>query len=198
MSMSAILIISLAAGVVLVVGGGLMMYMANLVKNAYEIKVQINADMDERINAISDDMDKKSKWIKQELVDELDKIKASLSQSNARTLQEMAEPLSKRIEAVEQILKKERTDLTKAIEDTRQGNTGLDAKLVQFRKDLRRIEEKLGLDPTSASLGPPPKATPPDQPEGTAPAGAAAPAAADKPKAPPTSQKVASILPDLS
>ncbi len=196
MSMSAILIISLAAGVVLVVGGGLMMYMANLVRNAYEIKVQINSDLDERLKIISDDLDKKSLWIKQELTEELEKIKLGLSQSNARSLQEMAEPLSRRIAALEDILKKDRTDWSKAVDDTRQGNTSLDAKLVQFRKDMRRIEEKLGIEPTSATLGPPPKPATAEQPAAgteTAPA-----ATGEKPKpSPPLVQKVGSILPDL-
>jgi len=198
MSMSAVLIVSLAAGVVLVVGGGLMMYMSNLVSNAYELKVQINSDMEERLKAISEDMDKKSKWIKQELVDELDKIKATLTQSNARTLQEMSDPLSRRIEALEQVLKKERTDWSKAIDDTRQGSTSLDAKLIQYRKDLRRIEEKLGLEPTSASGVTPPKPASPEQPANGTAAAAAAPAGESPKPAPSATQKVSSILPDLA
>ena len=197
MSMSAVLIISLAAGVVLVVGGGLMMYMSNLVRNAYEIKVQINADMEARLKAIAEDMDKKSKWIKRDLVDELDKIKTSLTQSNARTIQELVDPLVKRVDALEQVLKKERTDWSKAVEDTRLGSTNLDSKLAQFRKDLRRIEDKLGLDPSSATLGPPPK---PAQTTDQAPAASAAPTAAQapKPQPPPApNHTVSSILPDL-
>jgi len=206
MSMSSILIISLAAGVVLVVGGGLMMYMANLVRNAYEIKVQINSDMDERIKAISDDMDKRSKWIKRDMVDELDKIKTSLMQSNARSIQDMAEPLAKRIEALEQIIKSERKDWSKAVEETKQGSTSLDTKIAQFRKDLRRIEDKLGLDPSSATPGPPPKTSeqPAQAPGSPAPAAAAsatagttAQAAAPAPKPPAEGQKVASILREL-
>ena len=61
MSMSTVLIISLAAGVILVVGGGLMMYMAQLVKNAYELKVQINAEVDERLTKTAEDLDKNSR-----------------------------------------------------------------------------------------------------------------------------------------
>jgi len=201
MSMSAVLIVSLAAGVVLVVGGGLMMYMANLVRNAYEIKVQINADVDERLKAISDDLDKRSKWIKRDLVEELDKIKTSLTQSNTRTIHEMAEPLAKRIESLETVLKSERTDWSKAIDETRKGSTSLDAKIAQFRKDLRRIEDKLGLTPSSATSGPPAKPAPSEATEqpptepGQAAATSAQPA---KPQPPPPTQQVSSILPDLS
>ena len=158
-----------------------MMYMANLVRNAYEIKVQINADMDERLKAISDDLDKRSKWIKRDMVEEMDKVKTSLTQSNARIIQDMVDPLGKRIEALEQIIKSERKDWSKAVEETKLGSTSLDAKVAQFRKDLRRIEDKLGLDPSSATPGPPPKPT--DQPAATV-SGAATPAAGTTTQAP--------------
>ena len=58
MGISALLVLGLAAGVVLVVGGGLMMYMSNLVRSAYEIKVQINNDVDERLGKMAEDLDK--------------------------------------------------------------------------------------------------------------------------------------------
>ena len=190
MSMSAVLLVSLAAAVVLVVGGGLMMYMANLVRNAYELKVQINADVDERIKAISDDVEKRSKWIKRELIEELEKIKTGMMQANVRNIQEMADPVLKRIEALETVLKKERTDWSTAVDETRQGGSHLEAKVAQLRKDLRRVEDKVGLEPSSASGALPPKAAP-----GT-PGTPAAPPAAPKPQSG-NQQEVAAVLPDL-
>ena len=196
MSMSAVLIISLAAGVVLVVGGGLLMYMANLVKNAYEIKVQINADMDERLKAIADDLDKKSKWIKRDLIEELDKMKTSLISDNHRRLTELIEPFGKRLEAIEQRLAAERGDWSKAVDDTRVSSTALDAKIAQMRKDLRRVEEKIGLDPSSGT----PQAASAAKPgeSQTAANGAPKPAAPPKPPEPPKGpQSVTSILQEL-
>lgn len=188
MSMSAVLLISLAAAVVLVVGGGLMMYMSNLVRNAYELKVQINSDMEQQIKTVSDDIEKRSKWIKRDLIEELEKFKAAQIQSSARTIQDAIDPLSRRIDALEQVLKKERTEWSNAVNETRSGNTGLEARISQLRKDLRRVEDKLGLDPSSASANLPPK------PNATTEA-ASQPSA--KPPAPTGPREVGAVLPDL-
>lgn len=208
MSMSSVLIISLAAGVVLVVGGGLLMYMANLVKNAYEIKVQINADMDERLKAIGEDLDKKSKWIKRDLIEELDKMKTSLISDNNRRLQELVEPFSKRLESIEQKLQMERGDWSKAVDDTKVGGQALDAKLNQLRKDLRRVEIKVGLEPSSGTPSPgmpsagaptPPKLGETNSPMTGAPSAASkgTPPVPPKPETPKGPQSVTSILPEL-
>ena len=188
MSMYAVLLISLAAAVVLVVGGGLMMYMSNLVRNAYELKVQINSDMEQQIKVVSEDIEKRSKWIKRDLIEELEKFKAAQIQSNARTMQDMVDPLSRRIDALEQTIKTERTDWSSAVNETRTGNTGLETKITQLRKDLRRIEEKLGMDPSSASGSLPPKPGIPND----------ATATAAKPPIPSGPREVGSVLPDLS
>lgn len=202
MSMSSVLIISLAAGVILVVGGGLLMYMANLVKNAYEIKVQINADLEERLKSISDDLDKKSKWIKRDMLEEFEKTRSSLITDNTRRLQELIEPFGKRLEAIEQRLQIERTDWSKAVDDTKVSGVALDAKISQIRKDIRRVEEKLGLEPSSPT--PARAAAPagaPGQPAAPAQAGAPKPQPAaqpaPKPEAPKGPQSVTSILQEL-
>ena len=189
MSMSAVLIVSLAAAVVLVVGGGLMMYMSNLVRNAYELKVQINSDLEERFKAIIEDVEKRTKWIKRDMVEELEKIKSTLHQSNSRTIQELADPLSKRLEAMEQTMKKEHSDWVAALEGMTQTLTHVDSKASQIRRDLRRAEDKLGLEPSSASGGLPPK--PGD------PAAAKASAAPPPPPPPGAASDVLSTLPNL-
>ena len=155
--MSAVLIVSLAAAVVLVVGGGLMMYMSNLVRNAYELKVQINSDLEERFKAIVEDVEKRTKWIKRDMVDELEKIKSTLQQANNRTIQELAEPLYKRLDAVEQNIQKQNSDWAKALEEMTQTLSHVDNKASQIRRDLRRTEDKLGLEPSSAAGTLPPK-----------------------------------------
>ena len=188
MSMSAILLISLAAAVVLVVGGGLMMYMSNLVRNAYDLKVQINSDMESLFKIVSDDVEKRAKWVKRDLIEEIDKIRANLVQTNAHAMQEMADPLLRRVDAMDLAMKKERADMVAALEESRQQIAGLESKIAQLRKDLRRFEDKAGLDPTSASGNLPPKAANSD--------GAPQPQtqAAPPPNKP---REVAHVLPDL-
>lgn len=147
MSMTSVLIVAFAAGIVLVVGGGLVMYMAGLVKNAYELKVQISSDIDERLGKMSEDLDKKSRWIKRDLLEEIEKIKVALQTDNARKFHELGEPVLKRIEELDQIVRKERGEWVKAIESDRENLTKLDGKIGGLRRDIKRLEQLAGLAP---------------------------------------------------
>lgn len=129
MGFSTVIIISLAAGVILIVGGGLMMYMANLVKSAYEIKVQINTDVDDRLTKMGEDLDKKSRWIKRDLLEEIDKIKTALQTDNARKIEELTAPLLARLEGFDTLLRNEHNEWVKAIEADRAAIAALDSRL---------------------------------------------------------------------
>lgn len=175
MGFSTVLIISLAAGVILIVGGGLMMYMANLVKSAYEIKVQINTDVEERLTKMGEDLDKKSRWIKRDLLEEIEKIKAALQTDNARKIEEMTGPLLAKIEGFEVLLRNERVEWVKAVETDRAAIANLDAR---FKTAAKKKPE----DPTKATEPPPTPAPLGD----TAPAPAAGHGAPAPAKAEPT------------
>ena len=164
MGFSTVLIISLAAGVILIVGGGLMMYMANLVKSAYEIKVQINTDVEDRLTKMGEDLDKKSRWIKRDLLEEIEKIKTALQTDNARKIEEMTGPLIARIEGFEALLRNERAEWVKAIETDRAAIAALDARL--------KVAPKKKEEPAKpADLSAPPDGTAP-RTEPAAPAAA--------------------------
>ena len=200
MGISSILIISLAAGVVLVVGGGAMMYMANLVRSAYEIKVQINTDVDERLSKMGDDLDKKSRWIKRDLIEEIDKIGVALTSENTKKFQELSDPLIKRLDALEQMLRAERGEWVKAVEADRHTLGEADGRVKAMRRDLKRIEDRLGLV-SSGEPAPAPDlgaAAPAAKPAGDTPAdSAAAPPAAKPPPRPAGPVSVSSILQEL-
>ena len=154
MSMTTVLIISLAAGVILVVGGGLVMYMAQLVKNAYELKIQINSEVDERLTKMTEDLDKKSRWIKRDLIEEIEKIKISMETSNAQKFAELTEPFNKRLEAMEEMLRKDRVDWTKALNEDREVIKALDARFGAIRREFKQAAEggNPSLDAAMASL----------------------------------------------
>jgi hypothetical protein len=193
MGFSTVLIISLAAGVILVVGGGLMMYMANLVKSAYEIKVQINSEVEERLSKMGEDLDKKSKWIKRDLLEDIDRVKTNLFTENSSKLNDMTAPLLGRVEALEQGLKAERAEWQKAVDADRATIAALEARLrrgggggeaaaaVQAARDAKDAK-----DGEPGSSAPPP-----------APGGPAAPAKPATPAKPQSGQKPASWLPEL-
>ncbi|OAN66991.1 hypothetical protein [Magnetospirillum moscoviense] len=195
MGFSTVLIISLAAGVILVVGGGLMMYMANLVRSAYEIKVQINSEVEERLSKMGEDLDKKSKWIKRDLLEDIDRVKTNLFTENSSKLNDITAPLLGRIEALEQGLKAERAEWQKAVEADRATIAALEARLrrgggggeaaaaVQAARDAKDAKEgEAGSPAPSAAPAP------------GAPPTAAKPAAPTKPQ---SGQKPASWLPEL-
>jgi hypothetical protein len=173
MGFSTVLIISLAAGVILIVGGGLMMYMANLVKSAYEIKVQMSAEVEDKLTKMGEDLDKKSKWIKRDLIEEIEKIKTALETDNVRKLSDLSAALSARVEGFEALLRAERTEWVKAVESDRRDIVGLDMRLKAMgsRPIAKKPEEAPKLaEPTADG-----------QPAEGAPAPAAAPAAAAPP-----------------
>ncbi|MCR6630843.1 MAG: hypothetical protein NVV74_12790 [Magnetospirillum sp.] len=180
MGFSTVLIISLAAGVILIVGGGLMMYMANLVKSAYDIKVQINTDVEDRLTKMGEDLDKKSRWIKRDLLEEIEKIKVAMQTENARKLEELCGSLVAKVDGFEALLRNERVEWVKAIEADRAAIAGVDARIKAQAK--KKPEEALKLPepaPVIAAEGEaagepsPPTAAPsaPPRPAGPTPVG---------------------------
>jgi hypothetical protein len=166
MSFSTVLIISLAAGVILIVGGGLMMYMANLVKSAYEIKVQINSEVEERLTKMGDELEKKSRWIKRDLLEEIEKIKTNMQTEAAAKVDELTKPMTARLDALEAAVHAERADWMKAVDSDRAAILNLENRFRGVGKAAKKAES-----PTA------------DAEAGGEPA-AAAPAAGKAPSAP--------------
>lgn len=151
MGFSTVLIISLAAGVILIVGGGVMMYMANLVKSAYEIKVQITAEVDDRLTKMAEDLDKKSRWIKRDLLEEIEKIKVAVQSDNARKLEDLLGPLQAKVERFETFLGNERAEWVKAVEADRAAIAALEAR-VKAAPARRKTEDKPALSLSAAPV----------------------------------------------
>ncbi|MBR9970921.1 hypothetical protein [Magnetospirillum sulfuroxidans] len=195
MSFSTVLIISLAAGVVLIIGGGLMMYMANLVKSAYEIKVQINSEVEDRLNKMGDELDKKSKWIKRDLLEEIEKIKANMHTEAQSKVSELTHPFTARLDALDAALKAERAEWVKAVDSDRAAITNIDNRVKNLTKTAKKSESKDAAVPTlddvaiggdEPSTAEAPKAPPPPSPSGPA-----------KPTSPPQGSGTATWLPEL-
>jgi len=187
MSMSSVLIVSIAAGIILVVGGAVILYMANLVRSAYELKVQIAADIEERFARMTDEFDKKSRWIQRNLVEEVEKMKTALETGNARRFQDTVEPLLRRCEEVDALLRRDHAEWVAAIEADREMLARLDARTAVLRRDLKA----LALKPAGPAEAPPAE-------------GAAAPVAPPPPGIPvamppprPEARAIRDFLPDL-
>lgn len=135
-----ILLLSLAAGGILIIGGGIMMYMGSLVKSAYQIKVEIRSEMEEGIRRLDEDMDKKSKWIKRDLVEEIDKMKSAVQSDNSKRFNEYLETINKRLMDFESSVTRDRNELLKVIENHRQTITNLDQRLRALKREQKAVE----------------------------------------------------------
>ncbi len=172
MGILSILILTLAAGVVLVIGGGVVMYMANLIKAAYEIKVQLHADVDDRLTKLDDDLDKKSRTVKRDLTQDIDKLRAALAAENSRRFEEMTEPLARRLDSLEQMLRAERGEWVKAVMVDREGIGQAQGRINALMQDIERAQGRLGMGPApieaAAAEPTPPDAPPPPEAAATA------------------------------
>lgn len=194
MSFSTVIIISLAAGVILIIGGGLMMYMANLVKSAYEIKVQINSEVEDRLNKMGDELDKKSKWIKRDLLEEIEKIKSNMNAEAQTKVAELTQPFTARLDALEAALKAERAEWVKAVDSDRAAITNIDNRLKSLGKPgpaARKSDDK------DASQAAPPDTAPAGASDAAKPAAAPAQSQPPKPTTPPQGSGAAAWLPEL-
>lgn len=178
MSAWSIIAISLAAGVVLVIGGSLMAYMSSLVKNAYQLKIELNAELDDRLRRMDEDIDKKSKWIKRDLLEEIDKIRTALALENNRKFTEFSEQTARKVAEIEENARRERTELIKTLENLRQTIALQDQKLKALRREQTRLAGSGATDPSAA---PQPAAEPEPDPAAQQETAEAAPPAQVKP-----------------
>jgi len=170
MGITSVLFVSLTAGLILVICGGIMMYMATLVRSAYEIKVQINTDIEERLTKMAEALDQKTRGIKLDMVEDINKVRAVMAVENNRRLEEMSEQRSKRLDGLEPMVRVERGEWLKAILADRLRLTQTDAMAKQVNRTIQRSASTLGI----ALL---PMAAPPLEP--AVPAPTSIPGAAD-------------------
>ncbi len=141
MGMSSIVIVSLAAGIILIVGGGLIMYMGNLIRSAYEIKVQIVTDTNERITKLIEEMDKRTKWAKREAAEEVERFKTTIEVSNASSMEDLQRSLQQRVTALETLIRNGRNEWITAVEGHQQALVSLEANMNVLLKMRRRTED---------------------------------------------------------
>ncbi|MBF0333842.1 MAG: hypothetical protein HQL40_09395, partial [Alphaproteobacteria bacterium] len=112
-----------------------MMYMGSLVKSAYQIKVEIRSEMEQGIRRLEEDIDKKSKWIKRDLVEEIDKMKAAVQTDNTKRFNEFLDTINKRVAEFESGVTRDRNEILKVIENHRQTITNLDQRMRALKRE---------------------------------------------------------------
>ncbi|HIJ62193.1 MAG TPA: hypothetical protein HPQ04_05815 [Rhodospirillaceae bacterium] len=157
MSFWSITLFSLAAGLILVVGGALVVHMGNLVRNAYELKIEIKADVEEGQKRIEAEVDKRLKWIKRDLIEDLEKSKEAMQIDSQRRLTELANTLEKRLAEQTDGQAKDRAATVKTLE-------GLQADLLVLDQRLRNLRRELQTVPAPTEAPAPAVEQPPTEP----------------------------------
>lgn len=171
-----------------------MMYMANLVKSAYEIKVQINTEVEDRLTKMSEDLDKKSRWIKRDLLEELEKIKINLQTDNASKIEDLTASLQNKLQQLEAMIRSDRADWVKAVDSDRAAIANLDSRVKILARQIKGDDAKPS--PTVAAAEPPAPAAGNTPAAGT-PAAAAPSAEPPPPSAAAKAAAAGAWLPDL-
>lgn len=133
-------ILTLGVAVLVLAVSGLLIYMSQLVKNAYQIKIELQSELSDGLRRVEDEADKKLKWIKRDTFDELEKVKSGLSTDNSRRLNEIQETLNKRMQERDEQWKRDRAELIKVIERQREDIKLLDQRFRSLRRDQRRVD----------------------------------------------------------
>jgi hypothetical protein len=154
MNGTTIVIVTVMVALVLVLGGGLVFYMSNLVKSAYDLKIALNSELDEKIRKIEEDMEKKSRWIKKELIDEVEKMKTAVQYDSARKIDDVAHNLGRKLTELEEIGRKQQQEAAQVGEELRNAISVLDQKLNVLRRDQKKADAKA--EAAAAAPAPPP------------------------------------------
>ena len=125
--------ITLVVAVVVVFVVGLLSYVSSLVKNAYQIKVEMRSDMEAGLKRVEDDLNKKSKWMRSQLAEEVTKLKDNLEQDNARKLDTLQNRLQSSIQEAQKLASSGHQENRKVV-------TELSRRLASLEKDMAALK----------------------------------------------------------
>lgn len=149
----------------------LIVYLSSLVKSAYQIKIEMRNDLEEGLKRADEELNKRSRWIKRELLEEIEKIKGGLQADITNRGVTILDESHKQIVGVEEGLRKDLAETNRLLNEARDLLHALDFKV----KGMRREAQGAGVPeaqartvdgasaPTTPALPPPssaPLATP--------------------------------------
>jgi hypothetical protein len=151
----AVILVGLAGGLILVIGGAFVVYMGGLVKSAYQLKVEIKTETDAKQKQLEEEVEKKLRWVKRDLIEEVDKVKTAMQIDNQRKISETLDVFITRLSACEEALLHDRTEATKLLEALRNDVTILGQRFRLLRREQKAsqtITPTVTEEITSASL----------------------------------------------
>lgn len=121
-------------------------YMSSLVKNAYEIKIEMRAELEDGLRRLTDDDEKRTRAAKRELLDEVAKGRVILENENTRHFSELAEASKKQLTDLEEAARRDRTKAAQSYEEMRVRLDDLRARVGELEHIYRAIARPRALD----------------------------------------------------
>ena len=131
--------IALLVVFVVLIVSALISYMSSLVKNAYQIKVEIRSEMEDGMRRMSEDSERWIRATKRELLDEVAKGRLILENENTRHFSELAEAIKKQITDLDDAVRSDRTKATLNHDDLRRRMDDLRARMGDVEHIYRSI-----------------------------------------------------------
>lgn len=111
----------------------LIVYLSSLVKSAYQIKIEMRSDLEEGLKRADEEMNKRTRWIKREMVEDMEKIKAGMQTDIANRSNVILEESRKLAVGVEESLRKELAETNRRLNEARDLLYAMDHKLRSLR-----------------------------------------------------------------
>ncbi|MGC2855437.1 hypothetical protein ACM64Y_08175 [Novispirillum sp. DQ9] len=138
MSFGAVAGITLAIAVVLVMGVGLMSYVSTLIKNAYQIKVELRSDVDTAIARMEAEMDRRGKALRKELADDAGQLRDAVKTENERRLKEIEDRLQAASKDLQEAARGDKMAVQKVLSDLQTRLKALETDMAAVKGELAR------------------------------------------------------------
>ena len=113
-------------------------YMSSLVKNAYQLKIELRADLEDGLNKVEEATEKRMRMVKRELLDEIGKIRTNLENDVGRRLTELNASVQKQVAEVEETIKRDRGKIVHGFEELRRRLSDVE----RVHRSLQRRSDK--------------------------------------------------------
>lgn len=130
--------ITLGIAVVAVLAIGLLSYMSQLVKNAYQIKVEIRSDMEDGLRKIEEEVGKKTKWMRSEVGEDVAKMRQGIEQDNGQRLESIEERLTTLAQDLDRDSREERSDLRNTVNHLRKKVSSMEQEIASLKEEMAR------------------------------------------------------------
>lgn len=138
MSFGAVAGITLAIAVVVVMGVALMSYVSSLVKNAYQIKVELRSDVENAIARMEAEMERRSKALRKEMGDDSTQVREAVRLDNERRVKEIEERLQGTAKELHDAGRSDKVAMQKVLSDLQGRLKALETDMAAVKGELAR------------------------------------------------------------